>query len=194
GKMKTSDGRQSLRIISGLSLNPPVAVALEIAILLGIGITAALLHARFRFPLNIPGRHGLDFMMLIMAGRLLSRFRYAATVTVIGAALTTLIPGLGFTDAFLPVYFIGAGIILDVMFPSVRRKTGNIVALAAIGGLAFMIIPIARYLVYFAGYPYVSILKHGPVIPLLTHFVFGAAGALVGAGAVSLIGKLRKKN
>ncbi|MDX9771004.1 MAG: hypothetical protein RBT19_11620, partial [Tenuifilaceae bacterium] len=72
-----------------------VSLALQVLALLIVGFTATWLHARFRFPMNLPGRHGLEFMLLIMGARYISGLRLSATVAVTGSVLASLIPVLG---------------------------------------------------------------------------------------------------
>jgi hypothetical protein len=57
-----------------------------------------------------------------------------------------------------------------------------------------MIIPLSRIGIYlFSGILDRSFIKSGFVIPVLSHFAFGVAGALLGAGLVFSVKKIRNK-
>ena len=53
--------------------------------LLGLGVAVVLIHQAFRFPMNLPGRHGLDAMFLMTIGMLAAGNRWAGTATGVGA-------------------------------------------------------------------------------------------------------------
>ena len=52
-----------------------------------LGILAALMHQELRMGLNIPGRHGLEWMTLLLFGRIQSRYRWAGVMVASGAAI-----------------------------------------------------------------------------------------------------------
>ena len=43
--------------------------AVEALLMLGLGAAAVVLHQTLRAPLNLPGRHGLEWMALLVIGR-----------------------------------------------------------------------------------------------------------------------------
>ena len=88
----------------------------QIVLLLLVGFAATWLHYKFRIPLRMPGRHGLEFMLLVMGARYLSNLRLATSVAVTGSILTTLIPGFGFTDPMLPYIYVGMGVFVDFVW------------------------------------------------------------------------------
>ena len=47
----------------------------EALLLTGLGAAAVVLHSVFRFPLQLPGHHGVEWMALIIGGRLAVRYR-----------------------------------------------------------------------------------------------------------------------
>ena len=170
----------------------PTSVVLvgQIALLLIVGFTATWLHYRFRFPLNMPGRHGLEFMLLIMGARYLSTLRLSATIAVIGSVLASLIPVLGFKDPMLPYIYVGIGAFIDFAWYRWAAFRNWIPLAALLWGLAYGIIPLVRLLFMLVGsYPYGSFAKHGYVIPFLTHIAFGFTGAFAGVGLLSEITK-----
>lgn len=164
----------------------------QILLLLLVGFVATWLHYKFRVPLRMPGRHGLEFMLLVMGARYLSNLRLATTITITGSILTTLIPGFGFTDPIIPYIYVGMGIFVDFAWYSWRKQLAWIPVIALLGGLTYALIPLIR--IVFAsitGYFYGS-LATGFMFPIFTHFVFGFIGTLAGVGAASGLKKLKK--
>lgn len=173
-----------------------VSLALQIAALILVGFIATWLHAQFRFPLNMPGRHGLEFMLLIMGARYLSTLRLSATVAVTGSVLASLIPVLGFKDPMLPYIYIGIGAFIDFAWYRWSTFRRWIPMAALLGGLGYGIIPMVRLAFMLLGsYPYNSFAKHGYIIPFVSHIAFGFVGAFAGVGLLSEIRKrVSKKN
>ncbi|MBI9036287.1 MAG: hypothetical protein JEZ03_17640, partial [Bacteroidales bacterium] len=58
------------------------------------------LRTRLRIPLHLPGHHGVEYMVIILSARMLSRYRWTAVFTALGIATAFLIPALGFNDPF----------------------------------------------------------------------------------------------
>jgi hypothetical protein len=167
-----------------------LSLALQIVLLILVGFTATWLHARFRFPLNLPGRHGLEFMLLIMGARYASSLRLSATVAVTGSILASLIPVLGFKDPMLPYIYLGIGGFIDFAWYRWSAFRNWIPLAALLGGLAYGLIPFVRLIfLLLSAYPYNSFAKHGYLIPFLTHITFGFVGAFAGVGLMSEIKK-----
>jgi hypothetical protein len=59
---------------------------LKIGLLLLLGFFAVVVRERINIPLKLPGHHGVEFMLLFMAGKTLSRQRYAMSISSIGAS------------------------------------------------------------------------------------------------------------
>jgi hypothetical protein len=168
------------------------STTLQILLLLLVGFAATWLHYKFRVPLRMPGRHGLEFMLLVMGSRYLSNLRLATTITITGSILTTLIPGFGFTDPIIPYIYVGMGIFVDFVWYRWPKQLVWIPVIALLGGLTYTLIPLTR--IVFAsitGYFYGS-LATGFMLPILTHFAFGFIGTLAGVGVASGIKKLKK--
>jgi hypothetical protein len=66
----------------------PYPLALELILLLGVGVLAVVLHQSFRIPLRMPGYHGMEWFALLILARLLSNRGAAGMVVGLGAALT----------------------------------------------------------------------------------------------------------
>lgn len=164
----------------------------QIVLLLFVGFVATWLHFRFRIPLHMPGRHGLEFMLIVMGARYLSKMRLASSITVTGSVLATLIPGLGFTDPMLPYIYVGMGILVDFVWYRWNNIMVWIPIVALLGGVTYTLIPLTRIVFSsITGYYYGS-LATGFMIPILTHFAFGFVGTLAGVGAASGLKKIRK--
>jgi len=177
------NGKQLQKNISGRTISTSVPLILEYLALFGLGIVAILLHARLRTPLNIPGHHGLEFMALLMAGRVASRVKWAGTISALGIGFILLFPVFGFKDPFMGINYMFPGIVLDIFFILTRNFRWQLLILALISGVAYFTIPFSRLIIHiFTGYPYSSFLKYGYLIPLANFFIFGLAGGFVGAG------------
>ena len=168
-------------------------VAVELIILTLLGALAVLVRAKLRIPLNMPGHHGLEVMALFLIGRSISKISVASTITSLSASIFILFPFMGLTDPFLPAIYLLMGLFIDVFYKLISRNEINIILISLLGGLAYSIIPLSRILIHFTtGYPYQLFIKSGFVIPVISHFVFGVAGALLAAGILSTTNKIRK--
>lgn len=164
---------------------------LQVLFLLGIGILAVVLHVYWRMPMKLPGRHGLEFMILFMAGRIFSNYRYAGSLSSLGASAVTFIPIWGFHNPFVPLTFLLPGIILDLVYNRLptKRFYFRLVLMTLAGGFAYATIPIVRYFIMqTTGFPFSSLIL-GPEFPVLSHFLFGASGAAIGYFAFGKISK-----
>jgi hypothetical protein len=180
-------------ISKGSAINTTVIIQ-ELLILMLFGFVVAFLRARLRIPLHMPGHHGVEVMFLVVLARLITRLPVSSTITTMSAAVCMLIPGLGYSDPFLPVIFILFGLFLDAAFryfPGFQYKIPFVVLVA---GISYSFIPLWRFLlVVFANFPYSSILKGGFAINLLSHFIFGAIGGFVAISAYLFANRLKIK-
>ena len=176
-------GKQLQKNISVQSLSGSVPLAIEYLILFGLGIIAMILHARLRTPLNIPGHHGLEFMAVLMAGRVSSNIKWASSISSLGIGFILLFPVFGFNDPFMGITYMIPGLAIDFFYHFVKDNRYQLLILALISGLAYFTIPLSRLIItVFTGYPYPSFVKHGLFAPLAGYFVFGLAGGFAGAG------------
>jgi len=153
---------------------------LKIGLLLLLGFFAVVLRERINIPLKLPGHHGFEFMLLFMAGKALSRQRYAMSLSSIGASASAFLPIFHFGNAFMPFTLLLPGIIGDMIIN--RTGKSNYLYTALAGGLAYSSIPLVRQVIMMAtGIPFGSLLN-GLLYPFALHFIFGALGALAGAG------------
>lgn len=178
----------------GLSHRTWASVALESLLLMLLGAIAITLHARMRTPLNIPGHHGLEFMAIFILSRMGSNLKFAGSISSMGIGILLLFPVLGFKDPFMGFNYMLPGFLLDVLFLSFPAWRKKLLFLTIISGLAYFTIPLSRLILMTGtGYPYNSFIKHGFATPLISFFVFGLAGGLLGAGFIYSWKKITKK-
>ena len=187
-------GKQQQKSISALSHNSVFVNIAEYAVLFGIGILAILLHARLRTPLNIPGHHGLEFMAILMAGRVVSKIKWASSISSLGIGFILLFPVFGFKDPFMGFNYMLPGLLIDIFYNLTRQLKGQMLILSLIAGFAYFTIPLSRLFIHaLTGYPYSSFLKFGYFIPVVNYFFFGLAGGIFGAGiSLAIKSKIRK--
>lgn len=153
----------------------------QILLLLGIGLIGAVLHASFRWPLQLPGHHGLEWMALLVLARSLSPCPRAASIAAIGAAATSLLPPLGFHNPLIAVDYLLSGLLLDVLTHQGARWRSQTLVLAVSAALAHASKPLLHWLLSTTlGWKFGSLI-HGLGYPLFTHLLFGLSGGLVGA-------------
>lgn len=161
----------------------------EFLLMFFLGAFAMVLHAKFRFPLNLPGRHGLEFMMLLLIGRNLTQLRFSGFASSLGVSAMLFVPFLGFHDPFMAAVFILPGIAIDIFYNAFPAQNKKIWMLALASGIAYSLIPISRMIIsYFTGFVYESLIT-GLLFPVFTHFVFGFIGGLGGTALVKAFGK-----
>jgi hypothetical protein len=190
--MNLINGNVLQRNISRVFPNKLLANAVEILFLFLMGAVAMLIHAKLRIPMHLPGKSGLMFMIIVVMARSSSKFSFGASLTCLGGASLLLLTNLGFDDPFMPLVYIALGIIMDILFGLTTLIKNNVALIALAAGISWMFIPIIRSLLFFVtGFPYESLMG-GMIVPLITHFIFGLSGGLIGAGLVYWAGKSQK--
>lgn len=165
----------------------------EALLLIGSGVTAVILHRAFNMSLSLPGHHGIEWIALMMIGRLSSRFRGAGILTSVGASLASTIPFFHGGDPFTPLLYLLPGPVLDLAFRFLPRYAEKVWFLMLIGGLAHMTKPVTRLIInVFTGWPFGSF-RFGVAYPVLGHFFYGAIGGLIGALVILGLHKLSAK-
>lgn len=179
--------RRHQRSLSAPSHSFSVSLAFEMLFLIMAGMAAVLLHAKLRIPLNLPGHHGLEFMALFTAARLMSNLPWAASLSSFGAASLLFLPVIGIKDPAAPLHFILPGLLLDGLFFLFRENAKKMLPVILFAGLAYMMIPLGRLITsLITGFQYMAFLKYGVVLTMASHFIFGLFGGLVGKGLVTL--------
>jgi len=178
-------GKSYQKNILSLSLTKRYATLIEILLLILTGVFIASLRAYLRIPLNIPGRHGIEVIGLLMAARMLSGQRFASSITMVASGSMMLLPFMGFKDPTIPFMYMMIGLSLDFLWAQFKLNTRNAYIVAFFGGLSYMMIPILRLGIHFSGLIFISsFAKHGIIIPMISHFLFGALGTLVAFGVI----------
>lgn len=167
--------------LSGVLSSRKVAL-LEAVLLFGIGGLAVVLHQVLRAPLGLPGRHGLEWMALLVIGRAAGRSRAAGSTVSLGAATFSVLPLWGkIDDPFIWLIYLVPGIIMDLAVSRLPTLMGKAWFWALLGGAAHASKPLIRWVINLVtGFPYGSLL-YGVLYPLGTHILFGLVGGLLGA-------------
>jgi hypothetical protein len=165
----------------------------EVLFLAFIGALAIVMRAKLRIPLNMPGHHGFEVMALLLIGRRISKISFASSISTLVAAVFIMLPFMGFKDPFLPLIYLLMGGAIDLIYRYFGKYKENIIFLALLGGIVYMMIPLSRILIHFTtGFPYALFLKVGYVYPVVSHFIFGALGATFAAGLFYSAKRLKK--
>lgn len=178
------------KLLSGFQTNT-ARITAEAVILFGIGAFAVFLHQSLRIPMHLPGKQGLVWIALLVAGRCSSKIGIAGSLTGLGAAAAS----IGFIghDPFVWAIYLTAGIAADFVFTGIPQTKWGTALLAVAFGAIHVIKPVMHGLIdMFAGIPHSSLLG-GIAYPAFTHFAFGLAGAVLGIGIAKGIVKVRGK-
>lgn len=182
------DGVSLARKKSRQYLNKLSIAWVEPFLLLGSGALAVVLHQSLRFPLGLPGRHGIEWISLLVIGRITSRYRWAGILTSIGAAGTCLLPIWGFVDPYRWLVYLFPGIVMDVFVYWLPETHSKVWVFTILGGLAHATKPLLRWVISLvSGCAFGSLLL-GLAYPLLSHILFGMIGGLLGT-LIALAGK-----
>jgi hypothetical protein len=151
--------------------------------LLSLGAAVVLLQQYLRIPLRLHGRHGMEWMALLLIGRLSADRRWAGSVVGIGAAGTAALPFWSFNDPLIGLVFLIPGVLVDGAFhwvgPIRQRGWYFLLPLASVAHASK---PLIRgFANAVAGVPY-GFLRDGLAYGVLLHLVFGAIG-----GALALV-------
>lgn len=183
--MQSMIGKPQARNISKVFPTSRNVIWIEVLLLGFVGILAVVLRAKLRIPLNMPGHHGLEVMALLLLARSNSKISFAASISTFFAALFILFPFMGFKDPFLPLIYIVMGFGIDILYKFYYKVKESVFFFAIMGGLAYTMIPLCRIAIYsLTGYPYSSLIKGGFILPVLSHFIFGVAGAVLAASLI----------
>ena len=153
----------------------------EALLLIGSGVTAVVMHRALDMSLGLPGHHGIEWMALMIIGRISSRFRGAGTLTGVGASLASTIPFLQGGNPYTWLFYLLPGLVMDLAFRYLPNLTTKVWFLVLLGGLAHMTKPIGQLTVnLITGFPFGSF-RFGILYPFAGHLLFGMIGGLLGA-------------
>lgn len=191
----TGESRLSSTSSSSEFLSRPLV---HLALLFGAGILIGLLHEAFRWPLKMPGHHGLELMAIMMFARCASGVRYAATTTSLGNVLVSSL----FTHELLiqQVIYVLQGLFIDSLYPKLAATKDRlnlylwVLIAGLIAGAAHAIKPIFKWLMKFGIDFHAGSLVNGLSYPLLSHILFGAVGGIAGAYAWRMYQQTKQKH
>lgn len=176
--MSVAAGESSRRKLFGvIDLVGPLTAG-RAAFLVSLGVAIVLLEQAFRWPLQLPGHHGLEAMALLVFGRLSCTNPWSATL--VGASAAVAAPFVGADHGVLmPLFYVLPGIVLDAGYRLWPRLVSQaLLFLPLVAAVAFAAKPVVRVVAnQWFGMPFGS-LRAGPVYPILTHLMFGFLGAL----------------
>jgi hypothetical protein len=176
--MSVAAGESSPRKLFGvIDLVGPLTAG-RAALLVSLGVAIVLLEQAFRWPLQLPGHHGLEAMALLVFGRLSCTNPWSATL--VGASAAVAAPFVGADHGVLmPLFYVLPGIVLDAGYRLWPRLVSQaLLFLPLVAAVAFASKPVVRVVAnQLFGMPFGS-LRAGPVYPILTHLMFGFLGAL----------------
>lgn len=165
---------------------------LEILLLVSAGTTAVVLHQAFRWPLNLPGHHGIEWMAILLLGRAFSRLGPASSLTSLGAVGGAFLTGWMGRDPFIWLIYAVPGPLVDLAFRSLPRYTDKIWFFMLLGAFAHTTKPLIRLVITVAsGWSFGSF-RFGVAYPVASHFLYGLIGGLLGALLVLGIRKISK--
>lgn len=181
--MKNINGNSPQKSSFVLSRNENLALVLELFILMMAGAFAMFLHYSLRIPLNMPGHHGLEFMAIFTIVRMSSNLRYAATIATLGTGILLLIPGMGAVNPLHSFSYLLPGILLDFLFFTGGKQSRWFIFVVLSAGIAYMSIPLSRFFIHLiTGFPEMAFIKHGVIYTILSFFLFGILGGMLGFG------------
>jgi hypothetical protein len=167
-----------------------VGLVLEALLLIAAGFFVMFLRTKLRIPLHLPGHHGVEYMVIIVTARMLSRYKWTAILTAIGISTAFLVPGLGMNDPFKLIAYLLPCITLDILYQLNPKWHNKPWTLGLLAGFSYALIPTFRLIMsLITGMVFPSLLT-GIAWPFLTHFFFGMTGAMIALGVL----KLAKKN
>jgi hypothetical protein len=150
----------------------------RLAVLIGLGAVLILLERTFRWPLQLPGHHGLEAMALLTMGRLSCTSRWSATIVGASAATTASLAGVDH-GALMPLFYVVPGLAIDLGYAASPRARQWVIYLPLLAALAFATKPLMRWGAHLGFGLEFGSLRHGLLFPVVTHLVFGFVGALI---------------
>lgn len=149
--------------------------------LASLGVTIVLLEQAFRWPLQMPGHHGLEAMALLAFGRLSCTNPWSATL--IGASAAVAAPFAGADHGLLmPLFYVLPGAVIDLgyrVWP--RLMSQALLFLPLLAAVAFATKPVLRVIANVMFGMQFGSLRAGAIYPIVTHLLFGFLGALAAA-------------
>lgn len=178
------------------SLFIPESAELSAAALILLGVIAAVLHAKLRLGLGLPGHHGLEWMTALLFARCASDRTWAALIVGFGAATAEVVLTAepGHLMKAVSVYLLTAALV-DILYRTTPERLRGVVAAALIASLVYAGKPAVQLAIAALADIELGFMRHGAWFPILTHAAFGLVGGACGALlARGLPGKRRPGN
>ena len=149
-------------------------------VLVGLGVLTVVLHKTFKYPLQLPGHHGLESMALLAFGRLICTDRWSASIVGASTALSgiAITGGLheGWSGPFLDLL---PGLALDLAVMALPSWRDKVFILPFVVAASFAMKPVFRLLGASVAGLHFGSLRHGVFYPLSTHLMYGFLGAFI---------------
>ena len=147
----------------------------------GLGLVLAAIHATDKLALGLPGHFGLLWMAGMVLARAGSSERHAALASALAyVAGTWGFAGLAWHALGQAPGYLLAAWLLDTCWRWWPQAFGRAWSAALVGGLAFLCKPLLMAGAVSLFDLAAGSLRQGLSFALLTHFAFGACGALIG--------------
>ena len=175
--MPATAGRSSERKLFGvIDVEGPLSAG-RLLFLVSLGMIIVGLEQAFRWPLQLPGHHGLEAMALLVIGRLCCSARWSATAVGLSAAVAA--PFLGADHGPLtPLFYVIPALVIDIGYRLGPALRSSLLFLPLLAAVAFTGKPLLRLLAHQMFDMQFGSLRAGPVYPILTHLLFGFLGGL----------------
>lgn len=164
---------------SNIELVGPLTAG-RLAFLVAIGVAIVLLHETIRYPLRIPGQHGLEGMALLALARYCTTHRWGATIAALSSAGTAAVLGAG-SEWTTPFLYLAPGVAIDLGVMLFAGWRAHLIVLPLITAFAFATKPLIRLGLAESFGMQIGSFRMGALYPISTHIAFGFAGALVTA-------------
>jgi hypothetical protein len=172
---------------SNIELVGPLTAG-RLAFLVAIGVAIVVLHETIRYPLRIPGQHGLESMALLALARYSTTHKWGATIAALSSAGTAAAMGAG-SEWTTPFLYLAPGIALDLGLMLFAGWRTQFIVLPLVTAFAFATKPLIRLgLMETFGMQFGSF-RAGVLYPISTHIAFGFMGAMITAIAWRLAQK-----
>jgi len=176
----THIGRSSARKLSKLSGLDDRTLSVWALLLLGFAVS--LLHTTLNYSLGLPGHHGLELMTAMLFARLVARKRWAASILALGTVGGDLVLAADFMHNLkhVPLYLLAGGLV-DGSHALLRDRLRLLPFAGLVGGAVHLTKPVLMLAIAAITGAGFGFMRHGDLFPLVTHFAFGAIGAICGA-------------
>ncbi len=165
---------------------------LQVFLILSAGALTVWFHEALRWPLNLPGRHGLELMAILMFVRLSARQTYAASLAAMGGVSASLL--INDAAGVAAIILLAQGLFIDSAYRLLKHHSLTLAMMIMVTALAHMLKPLIKLSLQSNLGIVSDSLDQGLLYPLVTHFCFGLVGGLAGLLAWRSMQKLKTDN